>query len=40
MIMNNYAQNNLQVELVIPEPFKSNALVTYSGLIRILNLQK
>ena len=29
MIMNNYAQrNNLAVELVIPEPFKSNALET------------
>ena len=29
MIMNNYAQrNNLSVEIVIPEPFKSNALET------------
>ena len=29
MIMNNYAhRNNLSVELVIPEPFKSNALTT------------
>ena len=29
MIMNNYAQrNNLKVELVIPEPMMSNALLT------------
>ena len=29
MIMNNYAQrNNLVVEIVIPEPFQSNALAT------------
>ena len=33
MIMNNYAQrNNLIVDLVIPEPFKSNALATVKWL--------
>ena len=33
MIMNNYAQrNNLTVELVIPEPYKSNALATVKWL--------
>ena len=33
MIMNNYAQrNNLVVEIVIPEPFQSNALATVQWL--------
>ena len=41
MIMNNYAQrNNLQVELVIPEPFKSNALVTLQWLNKDIKFTK
>ena len=41
MIMNNYAQrNNLAVELVIPEPFKSNALETVRWLHADIKLSK
>ena len=41
MIMNNYAQrNNLPVELVIPEPFKSNALVTLQWLNKDIKFTK
>ena len=40
MIMNNYAQrNNLAVELVIPEPFKSNALETVRWLHADISFQ-
>ena len=41
MIMNNYAQrNNLTVELVIPEPFKSNALATVKWLHKDVKFTK
>ena len=41
MIMNNYAQrNNLIVDLVIPEPFKSNALATTQWIHKEKNLKK
>ena len=41
MIMNNYAERNkIAVELVIPEPFKSNALATTQWLHKDLQLTK
>ena len=41
MIMNNYAQrNNLTVELVIPEPYKSNALATVKWLHKDVKFTK
>ena len=41
MIMNNYAQRNkLIVELVIPEPYKSNALGTVKWLHKDVNFTK
>ena len=41
MIMNNYAQrNNLTVELVIPEPYKSNALATVKRLHKDIKFTK
>lgn len=41
MIMNNYAQrNNLVVDLVIPEPYKSNALATVKWLKKEVKFKK
>ena len=41
MILNNYAErNNLVVEIVIPEPFKSNALATTQWIHKEKNLKR
>ena len=41
MILNNYAErNNLVVEIVIPEPFKSNALATTQWIHKKKNLKR
>ena len=41
MILNNYAErNNIIVEEIIPEPFKSNALVTLQWLNKDIKFTK